>query len=118
MANRILTFRAWAVASKKMFYPSTEDGWELVHGTLTPLPNTIIMQATGLKDKAGNEIYEGDIVKGVWHGKSNDKEIFGVVDFNEGMFGLENTIDGENYTINRLYIEVIGNIYEHPELLK
>ncbi len=59
---RELKFRAWDIASKKMFYPDTEDGWGIDNGRLHLLPNTILMQYTGLKDKNGVEIYEGDKV--------------------------------------------------------
>jgi len=111
-----LKFRAWAVASKKMFYPDSEDGWELVNGVLNPLPNTILMQSTGLFDKNGKEIYEGDIL-----GKEpiKEKAIWEVV-YNYNGFYLKryipNTIDLEMYGI-RNDLEIIGNIYENKELL-
>lgn len=61
-----------------------------------------IMQYTGLKDKNGVEIYEGDIYS-VWKDKGNPE----VVEWRRGGFKLP----------NEEYIEVIGNIYESPELL-
>lgn len=69
-----------------------------------------LMQYTGLKDKNGNEIYEGDIVK--------NREWTGSVEFdpNEGYFFTDKT-DKLRYRINS-FTEIIGNIYENPELLK
>jgi len=96
------------------------------------------MQYTGLKDKTSREIYEGDIVR-LSHNKhywiyeiTTASEQFG-----NALFAiliednLSSTEDGEKYTFNkrffnkssRRYIpsggncEVIGNIYENPELL-
>jgi hypothetical protein len=58
--KREIKFRAYAYASNKMFYPNSEGGWDLINGELNALPNTFLMQYTGLKDKNGVEIYEGD----------------------------------------------------------
>ena len=90
-----------------------------------------IMQYTGLKDKNGKEIYEGDILR-VWWNSIDGKDIGGV-----GIvcFGNHNAT-GEDYYSNPAYgwyidwngtyslvnipgeIEVIGNIYENPNLIK
>jgi hypothetical protein len=59
---RKIKFRAWAVASKEMFLPDEDNGWEILDGKLEPLPNTVLMQYTGLKAD-GVEIYEGDILQ-------------------------------------------------------
>jgi uncharacterized phage protein (TIGR01671 family) len=78
--------------------------------------NVILMQFTGLYDKNGNEIYEGDIVTGLF----NHTDIIGHIVYGsdatffikrKGLYGigLNNAED---------WLEVIGNIYENQELLK
>ena len=77
-----------------------------------------LLQCTGLKDKNGTLIYEGDIVKTQFYAEeyqanakvvwNNDVLCFEVVAFN----GVRGTLGICEET------EVIGNIYENPELLK
>ena len=69
------------------------------------------MQFTGIHDKNGKEIYEGDILE-------NQKER-SVVYFEDGCFYVK--FKDCRYRIggfDRNYIRVIGNIHENPELLK
>lgn len=95
----------------------------------------IIMQYTGLHDRNGKEIYEGDIVK-----FSNEidevYEEIGVVDFDLSECGYKATYKTKEYNdsmgyyvrTNCIYLidseeyecayEVVGNIHENPELLK
>lgn len=70
-------------------------------------------QYTGLKDKNGKEIYEGDIVK------TNDFYECGELVFKGKTEVIENILDYIN-TVKSIDTtgEVIGNIYENPELLK
>lgn len=75
-----------------------------------------IMQYTGLKDKNGVEVYEGD----VGNDKFNNKVI---VKWNEQFYCYalltidEDVKDDWNFDLNDLN-EIVGNIYENPELLK
>lgn len=89
-----------------------------------------VMQYIGLKDKNGNEIYEGDILCNDEH---QTWEWRGVVKFSHGVFGSEWLSNvksqsmvgswGQKHNLRKLdddIIErqiVIGNIYENPELL-
>ncbi|MCD6473673.1 MAG: hypothetical protein J7K47_02020 [Thermoplasmata archaeon] len=95
------------------------------------LQRFILMQYTGLKDKNGKEIYEGDIVKIYDEDFDGNIEIIKIakVVFKNASFFLEPALDEgsfiytlsaelEYWDIGGCEIEVIGNIYENKELLK
>jgi hypothetical protein len=96
-----------------MFVP---DGWEILNGVFKELPNTILMQYTGLKDKNGKEIYEGDILRFYLDGEEFHTS---PVSFHAEMsaFVLTEPVP-EDMFVKECGYEVIGNIYESPELLK
>lgn len=79
------------------------DYWVKVH------PESV-GQYTGLKDENEREIYEGDIVKHATWG-----DVYEVI-FEDGGFYVLSSYDFQ--TINEYPLEVIGNIYENPELLE
>lgn len=88
--------------------------------------NYEIMQFTGLLDKNGREIYEGDIVR-IWFHEAPDGESFddGVIRWHESSAAFKwfsgEPSDSFNYWLNQadgLGREVVGNIYENPELLE
>ena len=110
--NREIKFRAWDKENKKMWQFGLFDlDDHYVYGEGECMPDDVeIMQYTGLKDKNGKEIYEGDVLSG--------KTLVG---FEDGMFvphynmGREERLeDIEGWNKTR---EIIGNIYENPELL-
>ena len=79
-------------------------------------------QFTGLKDKEDVEIYKGDIAKVIFNdGKNTDMSVvtYGEVDISDRYY--ENYIMGyscgQHNLSSMLDIEVVGNIYENPELL-
>lgn len=75
-----------------------------------------IEQYTGLKDKNGKEIYEGDIVVNTYY---DDGEMYKVLWVDDSVaFGMESLDDMELYKLPLESLEVIGNIHENPELLE
>lgn len=126
--NREIKFRAWHKYLKKMFkigQITLEEGtWNFEPndrgfiGMSIPYQTSfVLMQYTGLHDKKGKEIYEGDIVKyRDSTGQHIEKVIFDKGCFYAGMHGGSSTRVAPKL-INTRITEVIGNIYDNPELL-
>lgn len=129
-------FRAWDKTHKKLgmidadmqdglfqsakIFDEDGDDWQ-------ESENFILMQSTGLKDKNGVEIFEGDIVKTTrFFGRADevggfyeyDKEIIGVVKQLEGAWVIDTGSEAVNLWAEIEENEVIGNVYEQPEYLK
>ena len=118
--EREIKFRLWSNSLKIMFSPNSEIGhlWsikEAPNGNIKVDDGDVLMQFTGLKDKNGVEIYEGDIVR-IIEAQRNY-----VVKFHNGCFKLfhynQRLNDNLWCTIERLFdlfwsAEIIGNIYE------
>lgn len=137
MEQREIKFRAWNFQDKEMHDVEDlgmgEASWETVarnvhkKGTHNSFygekRNSVLMQYTGLKDKNGEEIYEGDILRFqsrsllqdamttkvmpiIWH---QDRLCWWVGDQDKGFHPVM-TVDNNEF-------EVIGNILENPDLL-
>jgi uncharacterized phage protein (TIGR01671 family) len=74
-----------------------------------------LMQYTGLKDKKGKEIYEGDIIT---VNDSNGKKVICVVEWEHSGWGKRSINYGQAIWERWNEYQVIGNIHENPELLK
>ena len=86
---------------------------------LEKVENIITVQYTGLKDKNGKEIYEGDIVEYKTKFYDRLKEHKTIIKWEDD---LEHNGFGEPFAMGYIFrgfdIEIIGNIYENPELIK
>lgn len=131
-------FRIWDNVNNKMAHLLRHFNAVMVNGTVCivesfqnmngfykkkvskEFDDAVLMQCTGLKDKKGKLIYEGDIVKfssiyghGIFEIKWNDEF---------AMYGFEDEetdfTDLRCFIENGAYIEILGNLYENPELLK
>lgn len=119
----ITKFRAWDKEKKLMnivdgIHFDEDKVWEIsCHGVCWKnIRYYILMQSTGLHDKNGIEIYEGDILN---HPLQGMRKVYYPFTDRVASYGLENIENGMRNTLqdaHRLY-EVIGNIHEHPELL-
>lgn len=76
-----------------------------------------IMQSTGLKDKNGQEIFEGDIVK-MSKDVYSEPTYYEVVRHRGGAYRLESKQHGCELWLRHADCEVVGNVYENPELLE
>ena len=125
---RSIKFRAWNELTKEMYYDAfrveQRDGYVAgISGQPMYCKFTDFMQYTGLKDKNGKEIYEGDLIVGVYgrvvdnpHWKANG---VGLIEWRP--FGNLAGFQTKNPHIDifdEKTVEVIGNIHEHPELVK
>lgn len=129
--NREIKFRGQKVDTKEWIYGFyAEEPFIDKYGTLHirdvrptidgiyVIPETV-GQYTGLKDKNGKEIYEGDIVEKTYYSYHQPEcsEIFKII-YNGFGFSFEHIKGRFYHTPFTEEIEVIGNIYENKELLE
>lgn len=135
---RVLKFRAWDPVTKQWlaegFHLFGEvTCFDIVRQKLTPNPakpdepsllrlnDVIVTQFTGLLDKHGTEIYEGDVLKGgriIAFGKIGyDGSWNGLTGFHFKPNNQDDDFMELQYHDDPEELEVIGNIYEHPHLV-
>jgi uncharacterized phage protein (TIGR01671 family) len=144
--SRKIKFRVWDKENKKMYYaedyqqdvPNMVDFQGRVYETGTtgrlcdcgcwgeyinlvePDDRCILMQYTGIKDCNDKEVYEGDIVHVTDSFYGDDKVYKGVVKFAGGYYWIEGRgirSSPLGWIISSDDIEVVGNVFENPELL-
>ena len=141
--NREIIFRGKSIGTGKWLYgylfnygltaPSNvpcisvcvPKSWKEAYNLYTVHPDTI-GQYTGLKDKAGKKIFEGDILEYIGKREDNMKKVYRrEVVFHEGMFALlskelqaYSSLKHHCMEDGRSAWRVIGNIHDNPELIE
>ena len=122
-------YRAWDKTYKTMYeaddilYIDFEEKQICVkilffeRASLYDFDDIVLMQSTGLKDKNGQEIFEGDIVK-MAKDVYSEPTYYGVVRHYGGAYRLESKQHGCELWLRHTDCEIVGNVYENRELLE
>jgi uncharacterized phage protein (TIGR01671 family) len=136
--SREIKFRVWDSESKNWYdfedgfldYKEMKNGQYIAYSDL--IEELVLMQYTGLKDKNGKEIYEGDIVRAVYEedeggGWHCDHKVRGKVYF-DTHWGVKFDCRDATQRVAEHWeriphtdfrnVEVIGNVYENSDLLQ
>lgn len=130
--NREIKFRAWEKKLKEMVrVDDISFEWRQINtaSAWRHYDEVELMQCSGLKDKNGVEIYEGDIVERMYifkgeYGETHMGEVVYDKEYARYVISRPNkhiepkTEDLRNTLSDKCTYEVIGNIYENPELLE
>lgn len=121
----LLRFRAWDKEFKEMVQVDALVFEEQIvkatykNGNVVKedLKNYVLMQSTGLTDKNGKEIFEGDVVK-MAKNVYSEPTYYEVVRHRGGAYRLDSKQYGCELWLRHTDCEIAGNIYKNPELLE
>jgi uncharacterized phage protein (TIGR01671 family) len=121
MKQREIKFRAWWIDKNKWIegvdsIKFDPNGRLRFVNDLIPANEIRLMQYTGLKDKNGVDIYEGDIIRSEGHKDGVEYKAIQVIEWRQG--SVYGGFDAGYWLPPYNFSEVIGNIYENPDLIK